>query len=123
MKYEVYLFLHIVAIITVFITMGAIASHFWQGGNKQNLKNRKVLSIVHGTALLIAFIAGFGLIHVRGYSLAHDHWLYIKMLCWLFLAVFPMLMYKRVIPGKAGVAALVTIALIAVGTVIFLKNT
>lgn len=122
MSYEFYLFLHIVSVIAVFITTGAIASHFWQGGTKANLKNRKAMMSIHGIAMLVAFVSAFGLIAKVKYSFTADHWLYIKMICWLFLGAFPILMFKNRIPGKAGTGILIVIALIAVGTVVFLPN-
>lgn len=122
MSYEVYLFLHLVSIIGVFITTGAVASHAWQGGTKASLKNRKPLMMIHGISLVVAFISAFGLIARAGYSLSSNHWLYIKLICWLFLGAFPMLIFKNKIPGKAGTGVLILVALIAVGTVVFLKN-
>jgi hypothetical protein len=122
MSYKVYVFLHIVALISVFASTGAIVSHVWQGGTKENLKNRKPLMMIHGIGLLVAVVAGFGLIAKRQYSLTSDHWLYIKILCWMAVGALPGLMFKKVLPGKAGMAVLILIAVVAVGAVAFLAN-
>ncbi len=122
MSYEFYLFLHVVSLIVVFASTGGIVSHLWQGGSKESLKNRKALSMYHGIGMLVAFVAGFGLIAKRQYSLSGDHWLHVKILCWLALGALPTLMYKKIIPGKWGLLVSTAIAAIAVGAVVFLAN-
>ena len=119
MSYQFYLFLHVLAVSVVFISLGGIVSHLWQGGTKTNLKNRKPLSIYHGVALLVVFVSGFGLMAKGAFSFGSSPWLYIKIVSWLLLGVFPVAMYKKLIPAKWGVLALMCIAMLAIYTVVY----
>ena len=53
MSYEIYKLIHLFAIISLFLSIGALLSY---SGNK------KQIMILHGLAGLILFISGFGLI-------------------------------------------------------------
>jgi len=119
MSYNFYLFFHILGLIIVFASLGGVVSPFWEGGNKENLKIRKPLSRFHGIALLIVFVSGFGLMARGGFSFTSSYWVYVKLLVWLTLGAFPVLIYKKVIPAKFGIVALTVIGTIAIYTVIF----
>ncbi len=119
MSYGFYSFLHIVSVLVVTISLAITSFQIYTGAKKENLKCRKGLSITHGIALLVAFVAGFGLIAKGGYSFSGSPWIYIKMLCWLLLGAYPVVLYKNVLPRKFSVLGLVLILTIAVYTVVF----
>ena len=70
-------------------------------------------------ALLVAFVAGFGLITKGGFSFSGSTWIYIKMVCWVLLGVYPVLLYKQVLPRKMAMYGLIVILAVAVYTVVF----
>jgi hypothetical protein len=118
MSQSFYLFLHLVSLFTVLIMLGGITIHMLGGGSKENFVVRKPIAAIHGTALLIAFISGFGLIAKAGYSLSSSPWLYGKMLCWLLLGVFPVIAYKRVLPRWGDLLLLMVVVISAVTLVL-----
>jgi uncharacterized membrane protein SirB2 len=119
MSYQFYSFLHILAVITAFISLTCIAFHIYSGGTKNNLKEKKMLSIIHGTSLLIAFVAGFGLIAKGGFSFSSSYWIYIKIACWLLIGIYPILLYKKILAKNWAIYGLMLIAAVAVYTVVF----
>lgn len=121
MPYLVYKILHFLGLFMVLLSLGAIAAHRMQGGTKENFKNRKFFSMFHGVGLLIAFIAGFGLIAKGGFSFASG-WIYIKMAAWLVLGAYPVIFYKQDPKSKLpflGVMVTLLIAVLAVEYKVF----
>jgi uncharacterized membrane protein SirB2 len=119
MSYSFYSFLHIVSVVVVAMTLAITSFQIYNGANKGDIKCRKGLSITHGVALLVAFVAGFGLITKGGFSFSGSTWIYIKMFCWLLLGVYPVLLYKQVLPRKMALVGLFVILAVAVYTVVF----
>ena len=97
MSYIVYEVIHLCGVFLIITSLGAIASHCLQGGNRKNFKNRKFFAILHGLGLFLAFVAGFGLIAKGGYSFSSG-WIYVKILVWISLGIYPMIFYRQ----KAG---------------------
>lgn len=119
MPYQFYLFLHLVSLLTVAISLGAIVGHILQGGTKATLKTRKPLMIIHGVGLLFAFVTGFAMMGKGGFNLATSQWLFVKMFCWILLGAFPVLVYKKVLPKWANLAGLILILAAAAYAVTF----
>lgn len=116
---DFYLLLHILSLMVVFLSLGGVIAHMWQGGTRENLKIRKPLAIFHGVALTIAFISGFGLMARGGFSFSTSYWMYIKLFSWLLLGGFPMVILKKKIPAKWGILILTLIGFVAVYTVVY----
>lgn len=93
-SYTFYKVLHFSGIFIVLLGLGATASHILQGGTKETFKNRKFFMALHGAALTVAFIAGFGLIARAGYNFSAG-WIWGKMLIWLILGAYPVVLYKK----------------------------
>ena len=119
MSYSFYSFLHIVAILVVAMSLAITSFQVFNGANKGDIRSRKSLSITHGVALLIAFVAGFGLITKGGFSFSGSTWIYIKIACWVLLGVYPVLLYKQILPRKMALIGLAVILAVAVYTVVF----
>jgi hypothetical protein len=80
MSYEFYKILHIIGVLMVFASIGATVV-------KASLKDssatfKREISITHGVGLLLALVAGFGILAKLG--LAFKGWVVVKMLIWLF---------------------------------------
>lgn len=119
MSYSFYSFLHIVSVLVITMSLAITAMHIFNGGTKENLKSRKTLSIIHGVALLVAFVAGFGLMARAGFQFSASPWIYAKILCWLLLGVYPLFLYKKWIPKKMSLYGLALVLTLAVYTVVF----
>jgi uncharacterized membrane protein SirB2 len=118
-SYNFYSFLHILSVLLVGMSLAITAAHVVNGGSKQNLKNRKLLSITHGVALLVLLVAGFGLMARAGYKFSSSHWIHVKLLCWLLLGVYPLFLYKKWIPQKFALIGFFSIMAVAVYFVVF----
>jgi cytochrome bd-type quinol oxidase subunit 2 len=91
MSYEFYKVLHLLAILFVFTTLGGLAMIAWlsRGGTPTDELRfaRRTLAIINGIAILIVFVAGFGLMARTGVAMsAWPIWIYGKIGVWLLVA-------------------------------------
>ncbi|MCB9073396.1 MAG: hypothetical protein H6623_07220 [Bdellovibrionaceae bacterium] len=120
MSQEFYLFLHLISLFTVFIVLGGLTVYMLMGGSKTALSTaRRPLAILHGVALTLAFISGFGLIAKMHYSFSSSLWLYGKLFCWLLLGAFPVLAYKQIPARWGNILLLIFVATLATYLVAF----
>ena len=83
---EVYKLLHLLGIMLLFASLGGLAVLGLRGGEEREVAPvRKLLSITHGVALLVVFVAGFGLMARLGIMSGWPTWIYIKLALWLVL--------------------------------------
>lgn len=118
-SYHFYLFLHLVSLFVVLLTLGGISFHMISGGTKFNFTIRKQVAIIHGIAVLVAFVSGFGLIAKANYSFSTSQWLVGKIICWLIIGAFPTIAYKKVLPRWGDFLLLCLVAAAAVSLVVF----
>ena len=87
MPYEFYKVLHLLAILVLFTAMGGLAMVTLRGGTDEELKAaRKPLVILHGVALLVIFVAGFGLMAKLGMMQSGwPKWIFGKLAIWVIL--------------------------------------
>ncbi len=84
MSYEFYKVLHIVAALILFAALGGVAVHAINGGPRASNAARRLLALLHGSALLVLVVAGFGLLarlDLMAGGLAP--WVYGKLALWL----------------------------------------
>ena len=89
-----YKFFHVVAILTLFSVAGGTALHAANGGDKVGNKARKLIGILHGLALVVALVSGFGLLARLGLSF-DSLWIWGKVLLWLAFGVVVTLPYRK----------------------------
>lgn len=81
MSYETYRLIHLFAIISLFLSIGAFL--VYSGNNKKLKKN---VMILHGLAGLLLFVSGFGLI-ARLKMHSFPMWVILKIGVWIILTV------------------------------------
>ena len=107
MSYENYKVLHIFAALLLFCALGGLAMLAWQtrgasAVKDETVQSRKRLSMIHGVALLILFVAGFGLMAKMGLMAgAWPTWIYAKLGLWLLLGASAVLV--RRMPGQGRI--------------------
>jgi hypothetical protein len=85
MSYEFYKVLHLTGIFMVISAVGAHLLNGMLGGQKQ-FTGKKFVGMLHGIGLLLAFVAGFGLMARLGMmGGAWPGWVTLKLVIWLFL--------------------------------------
>lgn len=91
MSYAVYKVLHLLGILAVFTSLGAVAMLALRSGTDadEDRPVRKVVMMVHGIGLLVVIVAGFGLAARKGLMTSGvggwPGWLYGKIAVWLAL--------------------------------------
>ena len=117
MSYIFYKSLHFSGLFLMVLSLGAVACHQLQGGTKETFKNRKFFMKFHGLGLVISFVAGFGLMARAGYSFGSAQWLWIKILCWLIVGMYPVFFYRAKGGSKLPILGLLAVLLGAILTV------
>lgn len=70
----------------LFASLGGMAVLGLRGGEDREVGPvRKLLSAMHGVALLVVFVAGFGLMARLGIMSGWPTWIYVKIALWLVL--------------------------------------
>ncbi|WP_198288797.1 hypothetical protein [Leptospira vanthielii] len=68
----------------LFLSLGGVTLYTINGGKKSENKFKTVAAITHGVALILLFVAGFGLMKFRGIShSAMPVWVILKIVIWL----------------------------------------
>lgn len=101
MSYETYKILHLIGLVVLFISLGALAF--------VPLEKRKPLMILHGIASIVMLVAGFGLLARLGMARDMGTWVYIKIVIWLILGATPVILKKK--PALAMPVLLMSIGL------------
>jgi hypothetical protein len=83
MSYEFYRVLHIVGIVLLFASLGALAAI---GGTTDD-RLRRMAGILHGVAVAVVLTAGFGLLARLEMFGGFPPWIWIKLGIWLTLAM------------------------------------
>ena len=113
MSYTLYKIIHFFGIFLILLSLGAIVSHRFQGGKKENFKNRKFFMGFHGLGLFLSFVAGFGLIAKAGYSFSSG-WIYVKLFVWLTLGIYPLIFYRQKVNNRRPFFVLLALLILAV---------
>ena len=90
---RVYLFIHLFGVCLLFASLGGLALHMMNGGDKASNANRKLIMLSHGLALIVIVVAGVGLLK-RGYGSMSDGWVHAKLTIWLVLGAAPAIIYR-----------------------------
>lgn len=101
MSYEFYKILHLIGLVTLFISLGALAYI--------PLEKRKPFMIIHGVSSLLMLVAGFGLLARLGMARDMGAWVYAKIVIWLILGATPVILKRK--PQLAMPVTVVSIAL------------
>ena len=94
-----YKLLHIAAILTLFTVAGGTALYVANGGDKASNQAKRLVGILHGIALLVALVSGFGALARLG--LGFDSvWIFAKLALWLVFGVIVTLPYRYPALGR-----------------------
>ena len=102
LPYEIFKLLHLLGMTLLFMSLGALAFHGANGGDKQSNHVRGLVMATHGFALLLLLGAGLGQLHTT-YGLANGlpGFIHPKLLIWVLLGAAPALLNKKPEWGKA----------------------
>lgn len=115
MSYSFYKVLHLVGILFLFLSLGAMAA----AGGSAERGRRALAAATHGAALLVVLVAGFGLLARLGMFGDIPGWAWAKMGVWLLMGLAVVPLRKRpewapalwfVLPALGGLAAWLAVA-------------
>ncbi len=94
-RYAIYRLLHLGGMFAMFMGLGGIAVHVANGGTKASNTARKLLASVHGTALFVILLGGFGMLaRLKLVQGGLPGWIYLKLAIWVALGMMGLLMYR-----------------------------
>jgi len=93
MSEHLYKILHILSVIIIFTSIGGMIAIVSSKEGSPGLK--KLFSALHGVGLLIALIAGFGLMAKLGLNMADNGWITLKIVIWLTVGALLSLIKKK----------------------------
>ena len=112
MSYEAYKVLHLVAILVLFAVLGGVAVHAMNGGTRTGNAARRVVSALHGLALVVALLAGFGLVsRLDLMSGGIPLWVWGKVAVWIAAGLLLAVPYRK--PAWARPILVVVLPLLA----------
>lgn len=94
MSYEFYKGLHLVGLFLLFASLGGLSIHVVNGGDKASNQARGLLAGTHGVGLLLALIAGFGMLAKHSLSMS-EPWVIGKIVLWLILGAAVAVPYRK----------------------------
>lgn len=106
-SYDFYKVMHFLGLFMIFSALGGQFVHALNGGDPKQLPGRRWIGIFHGVGLLLAIVAGFGLL--AKLQLGVEPWVIGKILVWVALGGIGAIVKKK--RGWAGVIWMVTIVL------------
>jgi hypothetical protein len=110
---QIYLILHLVGILLVFTSYGALIARGWLASAHAGL--RKFGAITSGVGLLLIFVSGFGMQPAYGFTT----WIWIKIFLWLMLGAFLMVINRKPELAIVNYWIIVAIGALAVITVYY----
>lgn len=110
--YETYKVVHIVAALTVFLSLGAAIA-------PSSAKAPKWIGPVHGVALLFSLIGGFGLLARLGIVTQWPAWVIAKLVIWIALGGMLAVTKRKLLKPTASIALMVTLGALAAYLAIF----
>ncbi len=101
-SYQVYKIIHLVGMFTLFTVLGAIALHALNGGTRASNTGRKLIGIMHGVALFIILLGGFGMLARLGMVQGMlPGWILAKIAIWIALPVLGAMAYRKPAAAKS----------------------
>ncbi|MDX2208362.1 MAG: hypothetical protein SFU57_12045 [Gemmatimonadales bacterium] len=113
MSYDVYKILHLGGMFFLFTMLGGIALHVMNGGTRESNTGRKLTGALHGLALFVILLGGFGMLARLGMDGGLPGWIYLKLAIWIAMPVLGTLPYRRPATAKAVLIALPLIGILA----------
>jgi hypothetical protein len=93
LSYSVYKVVHLLGVLLIFTAVGGVVAHAANGGSKDSNSFKKQLAMAHGIGLVLALVAGFGLLARLDVSMSSG-WVMGKLVIWLFMAAATALPYR-----------------------------
>ncbi len=112
MSIAVYRVVHMIGLILLFQSLGATLYYVRNGGSVSENPSRKMLSIMHGTGLVLLLLGGFGMLAKLDLMSSLPAWVWVKIVVWLAMGASLTMVKKN--PESARIWWILTIVLGAI---------
>lgn len=120
MSYEFYKILHVLGILLLFVALGGVTLHAWNGGTKEGNRGRKAAAAMHGLGLFLILLAGFGMLARLGFVKGGlPVWAVAKIVVWLVAGGIFFLPYRKPQSAKMLYLLLPLLGLVAAYFAVF----
>lgn len=119
MSYDVYKIVHLVGMFLLFTVLGGIALHVMNGGTRESNTARQLMGALHGLALILLILGGFGMLARLGMTGGLPGWIYLKLAIWITIPFLGTLPYRTPASAKAVLLALPLVGLLAAWVAIY----
>lgn len=92
--YQVYKLVHLIGVLMLFLSIGGLILYMVYGGDRKH-PWRKVLLATHGIGIILALVAGFGLLARIGIYWPWPGWVAIKVGIWVIFATLPAIIARN----------------------------
>ncbi|GBF51662.1 hypothetical protein LPTSP4_32000 [Leptospira ryugenii] len=99
MNYDFFKLLHLIGMMLLFFSLGAVLQFVATGGEKKSYPWRALVSASHGISLSLLLIGGLGLLYTR-FQFSFPIWAIAKIIIWLVLGGILTAIYKQREMGK-----------------------
>jgi hypothetical protein len=113
MPYPVYKLIHYLGIFTMLIAVAYTCVHVLRGGTKADNPQRRTLAIVHGIAMFLILLGGFGMLARIGAVQGLPGWIYPKLLIWVLAGAAIAIPYRRPAAARSILLLLPLLAVLA----------
>jgi hypothetical protein len=114
MPYQIYKLMHFLGIFCVLAAVVMAAAHVLRGGTRADNPNRRTLAIVHGVAMLLVLVGGFGMLaRLNIISGGLPGWVWAKLVIWFLIGASMGLAYRGGSLARVVVIALPLLAVLA----------
>lgn len=94
-SYQVYKLVHLFGMFAMFTAVGGIALHVLNGGTRASNTARRLVGVLHGTALFLILLGGFGMLARLGIIQGGlPGWIIAKLAIWALVGFLGMLPYR-----------------------------
>ena len=120
MSYESYKVLHILGILVLFASLGGMAGVSMMTAARSS-RGPRLFRVLHGVALAIILIAGFGILAQLGMTSpgTWPRWVWIKATVWLLLGASVVILRKSGTQAGSVLAVLALLGAVAAWSAIF----
>ena len=118
MPYEIYKSIHLLGVMLLFSSLGALAVQGMLREHPASASVRKLLIATHGVALVLLLVAGFGLIARINMSVTAP-WVIGKVLIWVALGAATILPKRMPTHGGLWFFTFVGLGLVSAGLAIY----
>ena len=99
LSHATYKVIHLLGIFLLFSGMGGLWAVAASSSESFRTTTRRLAIAAHGAAMLLILIAGFGMMARLGISHSWPLWIWIKLVIWVLLAGYPVLLKRQQKPS------------------------